>query len=88
MIGIRGIKLDDITLNADKEDESVIKGAYKLMSTADKALATQTFNNGYGGAIKIPWSLDTLKLRDKFLASVKRDVETVLGLTEEEKETT
>lgn len=82
-IGIKGIEFNTLSVtpkNAGKED--LITGEYALVSTAGKPLANQTIG-GYSG-MKIQPSADTVGALNKFLELYKRDVNTMLGLTEEE----
>lgn len=79
-ITIKGIRIGDITIKRDGEDEetSGVTCNYSLISSVDKVLAKQTVG-GYNG-LKIQPSADTLGAMDKFLVLYRRDIETTLGL--------
>jgi hypothetical protein len=78
-IGIRGIRLDVLTVNLKPDDsEEKVSGTYSLISTADKVLAQQSFNS-YNG-LKMPLSPGTHKALTAFIELYKADINAVLGL--------
>lgn len=80
-IAIRGIRVKALSISRDSDTgKEKVSGDYELISTDDKVLAKQGFN-GYSD-IAVAWSSDTQKALTAFLASVKGDINSVLGLTE------
>lgn len=76
-VGLAGIRIESVSIKRGNEGPKV-EGYYALMSTADKVLAKQGFNN-YGG-IEIKMSPDSHKALDAFLAACKADINAVIGL--------
>jgi hypothetical protein len=76
-IGIKGIRLDTVTLSTE-DDQEKISGGYSLISTADKVLAKQSVG-GYQG-MDIKPSPGTIKAMRDFILAYKNDIQMVLGL--------
>ena len=81
MITIKGIKITQISMTENKDEDEKLTGAYDLVSDKDKILAHQSFN-GYN-TIKLEQTTETKKLRIQFMESVQRDLELQLGLINE-----
>ena len=79
MIGIKGIRIDDVDIVV-KENEDSLSGHYSIISSTDKVIAKQGFNS-YNN-IKVDMSQETKKLLIDFLASLKKDVQTMTGLVD------
>lgn len=79
-LAIRGIRVESLVFGRDSTGKPRISGKYALLSTSDRVLATQPFNE-YGG-IDINLSPDTIKAMDAFEASIKRDVHATIGIEE------
>lgn len=77
-IVIRGIRLEALSFGRDDKGKPKVSGNYVLVSTTDKVLATQPFNQ-YGG-IDVSLSPDSIKAMDVLEASIKRDVHAMIGL--------
>jgi hypothetical protein len=77
-ITVRGIRLDDLRFGRDSKGAAKVNGKYALISTADKVLATQPFNE-YGG-IDVALSPATVAAMDAFERALKADVHAVIGL--------
>jgi hypothetical protein len=82
MVAIRGVKIESVNIKVNPEEDK-IEGYYLLMSTSDKILAKQGFN-GYSD-IKVDFSRETKDAYTKFMEGLTKDVQSVLGLTEEAK---
>lgn len=74
-VGLRGIRVARVSI--DKEDK--ISGAYELVSTADKVLATQPFGDGYG-TMEISTSPATAQALSALKASIQADISALIGL--------
>jgi hypothetical protein len=81
-ITLKGIRLESLDIQRSKDTGQMMMNSsvYSLISSADKVLANQTVG-GYGG-MTVSASPETLSLLEKFMASYKRDITTVLGLEE------
>lgn len=78
-ISIRGIRINQLTISRSGEDGQLkVSGQYQLISTADRVLATQGFNN-YNDS-KVDTSPATKVALDAFVASLKSDINAILGL--------
>ena len=77
-IGIAGVRLRDISIGVRDNGETIVSGTYELVSTADKVLATQTFNQY--GSMTVAWSPDTIRAADALRAACKKDIETMIGI--------
>lgn len=74
MISIQGIRVKSLSIkNGEK-----VSGTYELVSTADKVLATQAFNQY--GELDVSLSPATQKALDQLLAAIKSDLNIILGL--------
>jgi len=80
-IAIRGIRVEALEIKRSDTGDNTLEGRYSLISTADKVLATQSFN-GYND-IKVSMSVETQKAFNDFIGGMKKDIQVVLGLTEE-----
>lgn len=80
-ISIKGIKITNFTINPTSTGKERITGDYSLMSNDDRVLAKQGFN-GYND-IEVSFSAETVENFHKLLASLKKDIHTTLGITEE-----
>jgi hypothetical protein len=81
VIGIKGIELTLVTVELNEtEGKQLLSGAYALISTVDKVLAKQDFNNQYGETLKVHLSRETLEARVRMIELLKKDVEAVVGL--------
>jgi hypothetical protein len=78
-ITIKGIRLNTVAINFDKDEEAVTS-EYSLLSSTDKVLAKQAVSQ-YG--MKVPLSADTRKSLDAFVASYRRDIQNAIGLETE-----
>lgn len=80
-IAIRGIRISSISIIRTDDGKEKVSGNYELISTNDKVLAKQGFN-GYND-IEVAMSGDTMKLFNDFMVNMKKDIQGILGLTEE-----
>lgn len=86
MITLKGIRLDAINLERDKErgDVAIKYATYSLISSTDKVLADQTIGGSYGGdKVKVEPSPTTVKALADFIAAYKDDINTTLGFDAE-----
>lgn len=77
-IGLAGVRTRDINVGVNDKGATVVSGMYELVSTADKVLATQTFNQY--GSMTVAWSPDTIRAADALRAACKKDIETMIGI--------
>lgn len=79
-ISIQGINLKDISISRDKETGVLkAKGSYELVSSTGVILATQSFGGSYD-SLAVDYSAESKKLINEFVQSLKKDLETTLGL--------
>lgn len=76
-VGIRGIRLESLSVGKDG-DSFKVSGQYALISTVDKVLAKQTFNQ-YGG-MDIPASPATVRAMEDLRSSLEADISAHIGL--------
>lgn len=77
-ITIRGIRIESLNLGKT-EGKQRLSGSYSLVSSDDKVLATQPFNQGYGG-MEIAPSPATLIALDGLCKSFQNDVCAHIGV--------
>jgi hypothetical protein len=77
MITIAGAKVNNLSVTREG-DKPKLTGQSSLMTSDEKVLAKQSFND-YGG-MEIAWSAETTKAIDNLLACVKNDIHTNIGV--------
>ncbi len=81
-LAVQGIRIPLVNINRiENSGDNQISGSYELISTTDRVLCKQTFNN-YND-MKITWSNETTKALNILLTNIKKDIQTTLGITEE-----
>jgi len=80
-IAIKGVVVTSVSVFPNKVGKERITGDYSLMSNENKVLAKQGFN-GYGD-VEVSFSAETIQAMNDLAASLKKDVNTTLGIEED-----
>jgi len=78
MISIKGVKVDNVQIKQGDKGEFIVTGSYSIISSSDKVIATQSFNDY--SEIKVGLSQETQKALENFSSLLKTDVEITTGL--------
>ena len=77
-IMIKGIRLPAVNIGLSDDGKLEVSGKYELLSDNDTVLAKQGFN-GYN-ELKVGASPETMGKVNSLVASLKLDIETILGI--------
>lgn len=80
-LAVQGIRIPSVNIARDNDGANQVLGSYELISTTDRVLCKQSFN-GYND-MKITWSNETMAALNALLLSIKKNVQTTLGINEE-----
>ncbi len=80
-LAVQGIRVPSVNITRLEGGDNLVSGSYELISTTDRVLCKQGFN-GYDN-MKITWSKETVIALNALLTSIKKDIQTTLGITEE-----
>jgi hypothetical protein len=82
-IGIKGIRVESLSLRRKDDGGVEVTASYALISSADRVLAKQSVG-GYGGNdMQIVPSPATMKAIDALMLAYRTDVQMVLGIDSE-----